>query len=382
MGKVFYSVGGEGRGHATRVRAMVEDLRKDHSVRIYAPAHAYELLSLAYRHSEVEVKGIRGIISKYDGQKRLDYLRTGLHSMQFMLGIPALVHDMQLEIEAESPDLVITDFEPALPRAAQRCGVPFISLNHQHFLSTYDLSSLPDHLKRRVNLMGRVVQSYYSGQLETIVSSFYFPPLKPGLENVTQIGVLLRPEILSAPTEERGHLIVYLRRFASAKILESLERLGCEIRVYGLGSRPPSGKLRFYDIDVLRFVEDLASSRALICTAGNQLVGESLYLGKPVLAMPEPNNLEQYMNAHYLQESGAGMWTEMEKLAPEVIEHFLSRLAEFRSCIDKKRMYGNPQALKIIQKHLPLPKLECGGIPDVTDMPLSVEKPRQLELAL
>jgi uncharacterized protein (TIGR00661 family) len=255
-------------------------------------------------------------------------------------------------------------------------------LNHQHFLVTYDLSSLPEWLERRVSLMGKVVRTYYSGQVETVVSSFYFPPLKPGLENVTQIGVLLRPEILQAHIEDRGHLVAYLRRYASPEILEFLERLGCEIHVYGLGSRPPSGKLRFYGIDVLRFVEDLATSRALICTAGNQLVGESLYLGKPVLALPEPNNHEQYMNAHYLQASGTGMWVEMDRLSTDTLEHFLSRLDEFRCRIDKKRLYGNPQALKIIQKHLPAAKIDHGRTKQVNDSSQHVETPKQLQLPL
>ena len=31
------------------------------------------------------------------------------------------------------PDLVITDFEPLLPRAARLEGVPYISIDHQHF---------------------------------------------------------------------------------------------------------------------------------------------------------------------------------------------------------------------------------------------------------
>ena len=48
---------------------------------------------------------------------------------------------------------------------------------------------------------------------------------------------------------------------------------------------------------------------AVVSTAGNQLVGEALYLGKPVLVMPERVNFEQAINAHYLEQSGAG-WVE------------------------------------------------------------------------
>jgi uncharacterized protein (TIGR00661 family) len=356
MATIFYSVGGEGRGHATRVRAVVEDLRREHAVFIYAPAHAYELLEPAYRYTEVEVRRIPGIISHYSLKKQLNYLKTGWHGIRYAAHLPRLVFRLQEDIEAAAPDLVITDFEPALPRAAQRCGVPYLSLNHQHFLATYDLSSLPLPLRRRVAIMERVVQSYYSRQVETIVSSFYFPPLRPEYRDsrmVTQIGVLLCPEIVQIPTDNRGYLVAYLRRFASHKILEALAMSGREVRVYGLGSRPPFGTLRFFEIDVFPFIDDLANCEALICTSGNQLVGEALFLGKPVLAMPEPNNHEQYINGHFLNESGAGISVDMEALSPAVLKSFLDRLDELRSHIDPDRLYGNPRAIEVIRRHLP-----------------------------
>ncbi len=37
MATMFYSLSGEGRGYATRVHAIVEDLRKLHQTVIYAP---------------------------------------------------------------------------------------------------------------------------------------------------------------------------------------------------------------------------------------------------------------------------------------------------------------------------------------------------------
>ena len=63
MGKVFYSVGGEGRGHATRVRALVENLRVRHDVTIFAPAHAYDLLAPAYERTAVRVERIPGMLA-------------------------------------------------------------------------------------------------------------------------------------------------------------------------------------------------------------------------------------------------------------------------------------------------------------------------------
>ncbi|NIM89942.1 MAG: teichoic acid biosynthesis protein [Candidatus Aminicenantes bacterium] len=352
MSKIFYTLSGEGRGHAARVRAVIEELRKNHEVTIYTSAYAYQLLTPVYRHTEVEVRYIPCLHFHYGTQKKLNYWKTGWHGLRFITHLPHLVHKLQEDIETEMPDLIITDYEPALPRAARRCGVPFISLNHQHFLLTYDLNSLPRHLKRHVGLMAMVVRSYYSGQAETIVSSFYFPPLKPECKNVTQIGVLLCPEIVQATTEQGRHIVAYLRRFASLSVLNAFEKCGCEIHIYGLGAQPSRGSLRFFGADKFRFVEDLATSRALISTAGNQLVGEAIFLGKPVLAMPECGNFEQKINAYFLEKLNAGVAVEMEHLTTAHILKFLESLDKFCPKIDRRRLYGNPMALGIINRYL------------------------------
>jgi len=352
MSRIFYSVQGEGRGHATRVRAVIEELRSNHEITVYASNQAYALLASVYHRSEVKVHRIPGFFNYYTSKTGLDYVRTGFYGLSFLAYLPRLIQELQHDIDSEKPDLAITDYEPALPRAAARCGIPFISLNHQHFLLTYDLSSLPSFLRRHAAFMAQIVRSCYSGQVETVVSSFYFPPLKSGVEKVTQIGVLLRPEIICADPSSGSHLVVYIRRNATQSLLDALQGAGCEVRIYGLGARPSMKNLRFHAVDAFRFVEDLASSRALICTAGNQLVGEALYLGKAVLAIPEKNNYEQYINAHFLQESGAGMTVELDDIASSHVRTFCDKLDIFGQKIDRKRQYGNPVAKAIIQKYL------------------------------
>ena len=353
MAKIYYSLSGEGRGHATRVRAIVESLRRDHEIVIYAPGYAYDLLAPVYHETNVEVRFIPGLSFYYNENKRLDYFRTGCGFFRYLADFPSIIRRILNDIEREDPELAITDFEPALPRAAAKSGLPFISLNHQHFLVTYDMNDLSEELKRKVRFMSCVVRAYYSGQIDTVVSSFFFPPLKKGYEDVVQSGVMLRPEIVNADTYNGKHLVAYVRRFSSESVMRSLRKAGCRVKIYGLGARPSEGNLRFHDVDVFRFVEDLASSRGLVCTAGNQLVGEALYLGKPVLAMPEEGNYEQYINAHYLEKSGAGEAVEMNRITPGRLRHFMDRLDLFRSRIDRNRLYGNPSALSAIRRRLP-----------------------------
>jgi len=100
-------------------------------------------------------------------------------------------------------------------------------------------------------------------------------------------------------------------------------------------------------------LEDLAASQALITTAGNQLVGEALFLGKPVLAMPEKGNYEQHINAFYLKQSGLGTTVEMDMLTSERVKFFLNHFDIYQSNINSIRLCGNTTALRIINRYLP-----------------------------
>ncbi len=352
MAKIFFSMSGEGRGHATRVKAVADELSRRHEVAIFAPGDAFDLLEPAYRGSAVRVQRIPGLRFCYTPAGQLDYLRTLAGAAKYLVGYTRLRKKLERVIREEKPDLIITDFEPSLPRAAKRVGVPFISLNHQHFLIVNDLSGLPAWLRRHARIMSLVVRSYYQGQARTIVSSFYFPPLKAKYRDVVQVGVILRPAVLNARRSRDGHLVAYLRKFATRNVLAALRQCGMPVKVYGLGKRPTDGNLTYEEVSESRFVEDLATCEALVSTAGNQLVGEALYLGKPVLAMPEPNNHEQYINAFYLKEEGTGDWVELESMRLEHLQGFLAKLDEYRSKIRPEKFNGNPLALQAVEEFL------------------------------
>jgi uncharacterized protein (TIGR00661 family) len=352
MSKILYSLCGDGRGHATRVRTIVEVLRQNNDIVIYAPWDAYDLLAPVYEGTEVDVRRIPCLHLLYNSRQKIHYWKTIWQGLSYLYQAPSLIRKLQEEIEREQPDLIITDYEPLLPRAVERYDVPHISLNHQHFLVACDLSSLPTYLRHHTILMREVVKRYTRNQDETIISSFYFPPLKPGYEYCTQIGVLLRPEIIQAQIETKDHIVVYMRRYATPSVMAALRECGCEVRIYGLGALPSSGTLKFFDVDPYRFIEDLSTSRALVCTAGNQLVGEAFYLEKPVLALPEHGNYEQHINAHFVRESKAGESADINTLTANKLLRFINRVDEYRSQIDRYQQYGNPRALSVIRKYL------------------------------
>lgn len=353
MGRIFYSVAGEGRGHATRVRTVVEELRREHEIVLFAPHVAYDFLDMIYRDANgVDVRRIPGLQFSYRGH-RVSYWDSVRASIPYLRNLPALVASLERLLRHESPDLIITDFEPALPRAAKRLGLPFLSFDHQHFLSTFDLNSLPPGLWWRAKSIASTVDLFYRGQKETIVSSFFSPGLRRDCQSVKSVGVMLRPELQSVRPANGEFLLVYLRRFAPSRLMSALRACGRQVHIYGLGELPRDGNLRYFPVNERGFLDDLIHCYALISNAGNQLVGEAFALRKPVLAIPEEGNFEQLINAHFLTESGYGVNHDAAKFCHHDLRTFLEDVPRIRMRIDPETVVGNAQALTLIRRHLP-----------------------------
>jgi uncharacterized protein (TIGR00661 family) len=299
----------------------------------------------------------------------LDYWRTALGAAGYLRGFRGLIREVERELGREPVDLAVVDFEPALPRAARWRGIPLLSLSHQQFLRTYDLSSLPLGLRLHAGYMGWIVRALGSGQDHSIVSSFYFPPLRRGCRNVTQVGVLLRPEVRHAVPRRGDYLVAYLRRFAGPNVLHALADAGLPVRVYGLGEGRARGGLTFHPIDERGFVSDLAGCAGLVATAGNQLVGEALFLGKPCFVMPEARNFEQYINAHFLAQTGAGAWIGLDRATPAALRAFVRDIDRFAARIERRQLDGLPATLRAIARFLPDPVAATAQRPEATPLP-------------
>lgn len=369
MATLYYSVMGEGRGHAARARALVDRLKSSETVPgageagaggpaarvvLYSSYEALDFLTAAYKDDPaVEVRATQGLRFHYT-QGRLDLIKTIRQGLGLWWNLRSVVEQRAQEMRRDKPDLVICDFEPTVPRAAHRCGVPVLSLDHQHFMVAYDLSGLPFGLRAWAWAMSWAVWAFGIGQQKTVVTAFYRPPLRCGFEDVVQVGPILRPAVREARPVVGQHLLAYLRKSTPDRVLEVLAKSKHPVRVYGLGEQPPRGALTFRKIDETTFLEDLASADAVVAASGNQLMGEALFLGKPVLALPERQHHEQRINAHFLAAMGGGVAHELEAFTAEDFADFMERREGFRNRIARSESVfdGLEEATLVIQQML------------------------------
>ena len=135
----------------------------------------------------------------------------------------------------------------------------------------------------------------------------------------------------------------------------ALAATGLECRIYGmragLTEAVQDGNLRFLPFSEDRFIADLATSRAVIAGGGFTLMGEAVFLGKPMLAVPLAGQFEQMLNARYLEREGYGMWAP-DLDDPAIIPRFLERTPACSRALAGYHQDGNRALLAGVDEFL------------------------------
>ena len=378
MANVHISLAGEGRGHAARARTLIDSLRAHHRITVHTFGDAYDFLQPLYARTErfapmrgaiegVAVKRIPGLQFRYGPGGQLDYLRSTVAAARSLPSLAKTTRELASRLEADGADLVITDFEPTLPRAARLAGLPVIGLDHQSAFTHGDFGELPGPLRRHARLIGAVVRAWTPRPDLQISSSFYRP--RPGRTaarragSVHFVGVLLREAVRAAMPTRGDHIVAYLRPGTRPEALEALRASHCEVRLYGVEGVRDGGSLAKRPVSEDGFISDLASCRAVVTTAGNQLLGEAIHLGKPILAMPEPGNREQEINGWFLGESGAGQVISCAQLSKEVLRSFLANERRYQKAGRDLDVDGTGRALELIEAAIHARQATSGRAP-------------------
>jgi uncharacterized protein (TIGR00661 family) len=351
--RILYGVHGYGRGHATRALAVLPHLCRSHQILILAGGDAFSAFWPEYRVVHIPTIGFAYRQQGIGPRQRCNWLT-------FRRNFPAVL-DVFLQgptfdmvraiVEDFAPDVIISDAETWTHQVAAHLHVPRISFDHIGILAYCRAPIDPrDRLVAPIDigcyrlLMGRPDRA--------LVSSFYDAPLRR--LDVRLVGTLPRQAIRELVPSEDAHLLVYFNRGRDQwhdKLLQPLNDLGVPVHVYGSPQRGRAGRLTFLPTSELPFLEDLAKCRAVVSTAGNQLVGEALFLRKPLLVIPE-RCVEQRMNALAVQRLGIGRKIDMRELTLATLRDFLQHLDHYRERMVVQFRDGLPEALEILDQFL------------------------------
>lgn len=338
--RILYGVVGEGMGHATRSRVVIEHLlAAGHQVRVVVSnrAHAFlterlgerpglridKIAGLHMIYADNRVKKLRSVVSNLEGARR---------------GWIENLSAYQQHLGDYHPELVISDFESWSHAYARRHKVPVISLDNMQILNRCSHSR---HASNNKCLDFRLARLAVKAKLPRcdhyVVTSFFAPPIRK--KRTSLVPPILRPEVLSAQRAPGEHILVYQTADSNSALLPILQTLDLPFRIYGLNRDETLGNCTLRSFSEQGFIDDLRTARGVIAGGGYSLMGEAVHLQVPMLCVPLEGQYEQQLNARYLDALGYGDFAP--ELTAASVADWLDKLPQYQAALNGHQPQDN-----------------------------------------
>lgn len=286
MKRIGFSLAGEGRGHAARVVALSQILRERYEIVYFCPEPARDFILKHIPDAAIEPVPALMFVKTGHG---IDYLRTMVTTIRQFRSRKRDITHLAGRIRELGVSVLISDFEPYASWAAARCDVPVLNLNHPGVILKFLSFSPTAWVAQGVaTLMMPPAQ-------RTLICSFYRG----------DVGPIIRDELRRESSSQGNYYLVYVKESSRSRVQAVLDRF-------------PDRRFRIFPDAESDFTSALLGCRGVIAPAGHQLLSESLYLGKPVLAIPQSGHFEQRLNARMLRRSGRGRQGRMRTLEKDL----------------------------------------------------------------
>lgn len=334
---ILYGVPGEGMGHATRSKVVIDHLlSSNHNVCVVSGARAFQFLDKEFPGRVIEIKGF------HFAYKNAEVSKTGTFLLNLKAAAKNLVYNTgkkQLIERSFAPDLVISDFESFSFFYAKLHKLPLISIDNMQVMDRCTLDITVSKAEKSNYLLARkIVQAKVPSCDHYFISSFFEAEIKK--KNTGIVPPIIRKAIQDAEISKGEHVIMYQTSSSLKTVKETLQQLPAQkFYVYGMNLDYTEGNVTFKPFSETGFINDLASAKAVIANGGFSFISEAVYLKKPVYSFPIHNQFEQWMNAAYIQKLNYGR--HFDDLSADNLKAFLYDLPVFEKELSAYKQNGN-----------------------------------------
>ena len=333
-------------GHAIRTSVVLEHLKKENDVIVFASGRAFDFLSRKFD----DVYKIYGFNTVYE-ENAVNDKKTFIKAMK---NLPRDVKDnikLLYNIANEfKPDIIISDFEFYSNILSKIIRVPMISIDNMHVITHCKIDVPRKYARDKLKAEG-VVRSFIMRPQKYLITSFFYPEIK-NKNKVSIFPPILREEILRIKPSTGTHVLVYQTSTSNLELIQILKEIDENFIVYGFDSEKVDNNLTFRKFNEDQFFRDLGTCKAVLANGGFTLITESIYLKKPVLSIPVRGQFEQILNAIYLERLEYGEFHE--ELDIEVVKQFLSNLDIYNQSLRSYSQDGNKAVLNELDQLIEL----------------------------
>lgn len=358
--RVTFALQGEGRGHMTQALTLAGHLR--------AAGHTVDQvwvgLGPGWEIPDFFREQIGAPITTFVGPThQLNRARTGVSASRTawvaIKDFPAFVRSARRrrrEISSENTD-VLVGFYDAIGGMSRLMGqkVPAVAIGH-HYVLFHELApvlplgrSSMTALRLLTRLTGRAAHQVLAlsfADLDSQLTTDSARPKGPGssVDRPAIVPPLLRPAVTQIEPTDDGHLLAYAVAPGVGDRIVSWQRTRSEVTTHiylAGGSAALTTKVgpgcHVHDLDDQAFLRHMGSCHAFAGSAGFESLCEAFYLGKPILAVPTPGQIEQQLNAADGERAGlirAGDWDDLDDFWTHAQTPDPVAVAEFRQWVD------------------------------------------------
>ncbi|MFN7313623.1 MAG: MJ1255/VC2487 family glycosyltransferase [Bacteroidota bacterium] len=346
--KILYGVPGEGMGHATRSKVVIEFLlSKQHDVQVVSSDRAYKFL---HQHFGKRVHEIKGLHFAY---KNAQISRLGTLVLNLKHAPENLFHNFSEYLilhKQFKPDLVISDFESFSFTFAKMNRIPMISIDNMQVLNRCKLEvKIPSDQKDDFALAKAIVKAKVPFAEHYFITSFFDAEITK--KNTSLVQPIIRDAIIQAKPSEGKHILMYQTSATFNAVKTILKQIPeYTFLVYGMNKQETDGNIQFKPFSEEGFIQDFASAAAVIANGGFSFISEAVYLKKPVYAFPIAGQFEQWLNAAYIQKCAYGR--HFTTLDADSLKAFLFDLPKFKQSLQQYNQAGNQRFFESLNYYL------------------------------
>jgi uncharacterized protein (TIGR00661 family) len=344
---ILYGVPGEGMGHATRSKVVIDFLLQNHNVQIISSARAFQFLNKAFLNRVHEIEGMHFAFKDSKVSKTGTLMLNLKHAPKLLFKNFTEYLHLKKEFKA---DLVISDFETFTTLYAKKHRLPLISIDNMQVIDRCVLDiKIPQEEKKNHTISKSIVKVKVPQANHYFITSFFDATIKK--ENTTLVPPIVRESIIKAKLSEGSHILMYQTSSKQNSVTEILHQIPEQtFYVYGFNKDLVDKNIIFKSFSEEGFVADLASAKAVIANGGFSFISEAVYLKKPIFSFPLKNQFEQYINAAYIDKSAYGR--HFEHFTADNLKAFLYDLSVFKNNLSKYQQDGNQKLFNLISSIL------------------------------
>ena len=346
---ILYGVPGEGMGHASRSKVVIDFLLQNHNVQVVSSARAYQFLNKAFPNRVHEIEGMHFAFKDSEVSKSGTFLLNMKNASKLLFQNFSEYLTIKKGFKV---DLVISDFETFTTLFAKRHRLPLLSIDNMQVINRCKLDiKIPTVEKNNFTISKSIVKVKVPRADHYFITSFF--DIETKKDNTTLVPPIVRKSIIDAAPKVGNHILMYQTSSKKSDVSAILHQIPNEtFYVYGFNIDLVDQNVIYKSFSEEGFVTDLAEAKAVIANGGFSLISEAVYLKKPIYSFPLKNQFEQFVNAAYIDKTGFGR--HFENLTADNVKAFLFDLEKFSKNLKQYNQDGNQLLFKYLEKELSL----------------------------